>query len=140
LKENNMSVDGADLSKITKSSMEEVIAAAAPVATQKAGWFLSRALAAVLSVVLPLAGGVFGFAVGRMTAAAPAAVEASAGSGSAAPAASGSAAEGTAATAIPYDAKTVAADALVGTPNGTGEVVHPAHPADAAAADAGADQ
>ena len=134
-----MSVDGADLSKITKSTLEEVVAASAPVAAEKAGWFLSRALAAVLSVVLPLAGGVFGFTVGRMTAPPPA-VEVPAGSGSAAPAASGSAAsEGTAAM-IPYDAKTVAADAVLGSPNGTGEVTHPAHPADAAAADAGADQ
>jgi len=135
-----MSVDGADLSKITKSTLEEVVAASAPVAAEKAGWFLSRALAAVLSVVLPLAGGVFGFTVGRMTAAPPAAVEVPAGSGSAAPAASGSAASEGTASVIPYDAKTVAADAVLGSPNGTGEVTHPAHPADAAAADAGADQ
>ena len=126
-----MSVDGADLSKITKSTLDEVVAAAVPVAAKKSGWFLSRALAAVLAVALPLVGAVAGYFGGRATVA-PASVEAPVGSGSGSAAVP--AAEGTAATVIPYDAKTVAADAVLGTPDGTGEAVHPAHPADAATA------
>ena len=138
-----MSVDGTDLSKVTGEGLKAAAEAAAIAAAPKAGWFLSRALAAVLAVALPLVGAVVGYFGGRATVA-PAAVETPAGSGSgsaavAAPAASGSeAAEGTAATVIPYDAKMVAADAVLGTPNGTGEAAHPAHPADAAAAEADA--
>lgn len=131
-----MSVDGTDLSKVTGEALKAAAVAAAP----KAGWFLSRALAAVLAVALPLVGAIAGFVTGRATVAGPTAVETPAGSGSGsaaapAPAASGSAApEGTAATVIPYDAKMVAADAVLGTPNGTGEAAHPAHPADASIA------
>lgn len=138
-----MSVDGTDLSKVTGEALKATVEAAAVAAAPRAGWFLSRLAAAVLAVVLPLLGGVVGFVTGRSTVA-PAAVEAPAGSGSgsaslAAPAASGSAAsEGTAATVIPYDAKMVAADAVLGTPNGTGEAAHAAHPADAAAVEADA--
>ncbi len=135
-----MSVDGTDLSKITGDGMkvmaEAAIAAAAPAVVKQSGWFLSRVAAAVLALVLPLLGGVVGFVTGRATTA-PVAVEAPAGSGSGsgsaatpAPAASGSAATEAAPRALPYDAKTVAAEAVLGVPFDA----HPAHPADAATA------
>jgi hypothetical protein len=141
-KEIIMSVDGTDLSKITGDGMkvmaEAALAAAAPAVVKQSGWFLSRVAAAVLALVLPLLGGVVGFVTGRATTA-PAAVEAPAGSGvgsgsgsaaTPAPAASGSAATEAAPRALPYDAKTVAAEAVLGVPFDT----HPAHPADAATA------
>lgn len=121
-----MSVDGTDLSSVTGEALKAAAVAAAP----KAGWFLSRVAAAVLAVVLPLLGGVVGFVTGRSTAA-PVAVEAPAGSGVGS--GSGSAAVPEVRT-VPYDAKSVAAEAVVGPLSGTGEVTHPAHPADAATA------
>ena len=128
-----MSVDGTDLSSVTGEAVKAAALAAAP----RAGWFLSRLTAAVLAVVLPLVGAVAGFVTGRATTA-PAAVEAPAGSGSGSAAVAVPTASGTAATpevrTIPYDAKMVAADAVLGSPNGTGEADHAAHPADAAAA------
>lgn len=129
-------VDGTDLSKVTADTLR---AAVAPVVAEKGRFVLGRVAAAVLAVVLPLFGAVAGFVAGRATVTAPVAVEAAgsgSGSGSAAvatPAASGSAAA-PAAELIPYDAKTVAADAVIGRPEGTGEATHPAHPADAATA------
>jgi hypothetical protein len=81
-------------------------------------------------VVLPFLGGIVGFVTGRATTA-PAAVEAPAGSGIGS--GSGSAATPEVRT-VPYDAKSVAAEAVVGPLSGTGEVSHPAHPADAATA------
>lgn len=129
-----MSVDGTDLTKITGDGMkviaEAAVAAAAPAVVKQSGWFLSRVAAAVLAVVLPLLGGVVGFVTGRSTTA-PAAVEAPAGSGVGS--GSGSAAAPETRT-VPYDAKSVAAEAIVGPLSGTGEVAHPAHPADAATA------
>ena len=132
-----MSVDGTDLTKITGDSMKVIAEAAVSAGAPRAGWFLSRVAAAILAVVLPLVGGVVGFVTGRATTA-PAAVEAPVGSGVGS--GSGSAATpapadtGTASvvevTRIPYDAKMVAADAVLGNPNGTGEVTHPAHPVD----------
>jgi hypothetical protein len=137
-----MSVDGTDLTKITGDGMkviaEAAIAAAAPAALKQGGWFLSRVAAAVLAVVLPLLGGVVGFMTGRATTA-PAAVETLAGSGvgsgsgsaaTPAPAASGSAAAPEVRT-VPYDAKSIAAEAIVGPlapADGTGDITHPAHP------------
>jgi hypothetical protein len=133
-KEIIMSVDGTDLTKITGDGMkviaEAAVAAAAPAVVKQSGWFLSRVAAAVLAVVLPLLGGVVGFVTGRSTTA-PAAVEAPAGSGVGS--GSGSAAAPETRT-VPYDAKSVAAEAIVGPLSGTGEVAHPAHPADAATA------
>jgi hypothetical protein len=133
-KEIIMSVDGTDLSKITGDGMkvmaEAALAAAAPAVVKQSGWFLSRVAAAVLAVVLPLLGGVVGFVTGRATTA-PAAVEAPAGSGVGS--GSGSAATPEVRT-VPYDAKSVAAEAVVGPLGGTGEVPHPPHPADAATA------
>jgi len=138
-----MSVDGTDLSKITGDSVkviaEAALAAAAPAVVKQSGWFLSRVAAAVLALVLPLLGGVVGFVTGRATTA-PAAVEAPAGSGVGS--GSGSAASTVPAGSAgvleirttPYDAKSVAAEAIVGPLSGTGEVIHPAHPADAATA------
>jgi len=138
-----MSVDGTDLTKITGDSVkviaEAAVAAAAPVVVKKAGWFLSRVTASVLAVVLSLVGGAVGFVTGRATTA-PAAVEVPAGSGVGS--GSGSAAAmvpaGSAGVleirTVPYDAKSVAAEAAVGPISGTGEVIHPAHPADAATA------
>ena len=129
-----MSVDGTDLTKITGDGMkviaEATVAAAAPAVVKKGGWFLSRVTAAILAVVLPLLGGVVGFVTGRSTTA-PVAVEALAGSGVGS--GSGSAAAPEVRT-VPYDAKSVAAEAVVGPLSGTGEVTHPAHPADAATA------
>ena len=129
-------VDGTDLSKVTADTLR---AAAAPVVAEKGRFVLGRVAAAVLAVVLPLLGAVAGFVTGRAMTTPPAAVEA-AGSGSgsgsaavAAPAASGSAAAPEVRT-VPYDAKSVAAEAVVGPLNGTGEAVHLAHPADAATA------
>jgi hypothetical protein len=126
-------VDGTDLSKVTADTLR---AAVAPVVAEKGRFVLGRVAAAVLAVALPLLGAVAGFVTGRAMTTPPAAVEAAgSGSGSAAPAppASGSATAPEART-IPYDAKTVAADAVIGRPEGTGEVTHPAHPADAAVA------
>jgi hypothetical protein len=132
-----MSVDGTDLSKITGDSVkviaEAAVAAAAPAVVKQGGWFLSRLTASALAVVLSLLGGVVGFMTGRATTA-PAAVEAPAGSGLGSglgSAASGSAAtEAAAPKALPYDAKTVAAEAVLGAPLES----HLAHPADAATA------
>jgi len=123
-------VDGTDLSKISSDSMKVIAEAAIAAAAPRAGWFLSRVAAAVLALVLPLLGGVVGFMTGRATTA-PAAVEAPAGSGVGS--GSGSAATPEVRT-VPYDAKSVAAEAVVGPLSGTGEVSHPAHPADAATA------
>jgi len=125
-----MSVDGTDLSKITGDSAKVIAEAAIAAAAPRAGWFLSRVAAAVLALVLPLLGGVVGFVTGRATTA-PAAVETPAGSGVGS--GSGSAATPEVRT-VPYDAKSVAAEAVVGPLGGTGEVIHPAHPADAATA------
>lgn len=129
-------VDGTDLSKVTADTMR---AAVAPLVAERGRFVLSRVAAAVLAVVLPLFGAVAGFVAGRAVTTPPAAVEA-AGSGSgsgsaavAAPAASGSAAAPEVRT-VPYDAKSVAAEAVVGPLSGTGEPVHLAHPADAATA------
>ena len=139
-----MSVDGTDLSKITSDSAkvlaEAAIAAAAPTVVKQSGWFLSRVAAAVLAVVLPLLGGVVGFVTGRSTTA-PAAVEAPAGSGvgsgsgslAVAPTTDGSG-SGDVPRAIPYDARMILAEKLLGPLNGTGDTAHPAHPADAATA------
>ena len=112
-------VDGTDLSKVTADTLR---AAVAPVVAEKGRFVLGRVAAAILAVALPLLGAVAGFVTGRNMTAHPAAVEAAgSGSGSAAPApaASGSAAAPEVRT-IPYDAKTVAADAVIGTPEGTG--------------------
>lgn len=133
-----MSVDGTDLSKVTGEALKATVEAAAVAAAPRAGWFLSRLAAAVLAVVLPLLGGVVGFVTGR-AATAPVVIEIPAGSGvgsgsgSAAPAASGSAAAPELRT-VPYDAKSIAAEAVVGPLSGTGETPHLAHPADAATA------
>jgi hypothetical protein len=137
-------VDGTDLTKITGDSVkviaEAAVAAAAPVVVKKAGWFLSRVTASVLAVVLSLVGGAVGFVTGRITGGSNPiegyTVSDGSGSGSgsgalAAPAASGSAAtEAAAPKALPYDAKTVAAEAVLGAPLES----HLAHPADAATA------
>ncbi len=129
-----MSVDGTDLSKITGDGMkvmaEAALATAAPVVVKQSGWFLSRLTASVLAVVLSLVGGAVGFVTGRATTA-PVVVETPAGSGLGS--GSGSAATPEVRT-VPYDAKSVAAEAVVGPLSGTGEVSHPAHPADAATA------
>ena len=134
-----MSVDGTDLSKITGDGMkviaEAAVAAAAPAVVKQGGWFISKLAAIALAVVMPLVGFFIGRGVERAAVAAVEVVSggSGSGSGSAAPAASGSAAAPEVRT-IPYDAKMVAADAVLGNPNGTGEVTHPAHPADAAVA------
>jgi hypothetical protein len=89
-------------------------------------------------VVLPLVGAVAGFVTGRATTA-PAALEApvasgvGSGSGSlvvAVPAASGSASAPEVRT-VPYDARSIAAEAIVGPlapADGTGDTTHPDHP------------
>ena len=139
-----MSVDGTDLTKITgdgvKVIAEAAVAAAAPVVVKKAGWFISQVAAIALAIVMPLVGFFIGRGVERSAVAAVEAVSAGSGSGSGlgsaatpAPAASGSAAAPEV-RAVPYDAKSVAAEAVVGPLSGTGEVAHPAHPADAATA------
>jgi hypothetical protein len=134
-----MSVDGTDLSKITGDSMKVITEAAIAAAAPRAGWFLSRVAAAVLALVLPLVGGVVGFVTGRATTA-PAAVEAPAGSGVGSGSGSAPAMVPTGSAGVleirtvPYDAKSVAAEAVVGPLSGTGEVIHPAHPTDAATA------
>ncbi len=134
-------VDGTDLSKVTGEALTAAaVSAVAPVVAKKAGWFLSRVTASVLAVVLSLVGGAVGFVTGRITGGSNPiegyTVSDGSGSGSgsgalAAPAASGSAAtEAAAPKAVPYDAKTVAAEAVLGTPLES----HLAHPADAATA------
>lgn len=137
-----MSVDGTDLTKITGDSMkviaEAAIAAAAPAVLKQGGWFLSRLTASVLAVVLSLVGGAVGFVTGRATTA-PVAVESSAGSGSGsgslavAPISDGSG-SGDVPRTVPYDARMILAEKLLGPLNGTGDTAHPAHPADAATA------
>ena len=135
-----MSVDGTDLSKITGDGMkviaEAAVAAAAPAVVKQGGWFISKLAAIALAVVMPLVGFFIGRGVERAAVAAVEVVSGGSGSGSGsapAPAASGSAAAPEIRT-IPYDAKMVAADAVLGNPNGTGEATHLAHPADAATA------
>jgi hypothetical protein len=137
-----MSVDGTDLSKITGDGMkviaEAAVAAAAPTVVKQGGWFISKLAAIALSVVMPLVGFFIGRGVERATVAAVEVVSGGSGSGSgsaaiAAPAASGSAAAPEVRT-VPYDAKSVAAEAVAGPLSGTGEVTHPAHPPDAATA------
>jgi hypothetical protein len=132
-----MSVDGTDLSKITGDSVkvmaEAAVAAAAPAVVKKGGWFISQVAAIALAIVMPLVGFFIGRGVERGAVAAVEAVSGGSGSGSAAtpaPAASGSAATEAAPRALPYDAKTVAAEAVLGVPFDA----HPAHPADAATA------
>jgi hypothetical protein len=128
-----MSVDGTDLSKITGDSVkviaEAAVAAAAPAVVKQGGWFISHVAAIALSVIMPLVGFLIGRGVERSAVAAVEAVSAGSGSGSAL----GSAAAPEIRT-VPYDAKSVAAEAVVGPLSGTGEVYHPAHPADAATA------
>jgi len=135
-----MSVDGTDLSKITGDSVkvmaEAAVAAAAPAVVKKGGWFISHVAAIALSVIMPLVGFFIGRGVERSAVAAVEAVTAGSGSGSAAtpaPAASGSAAAPEVRT-VPYDAKSVAAEAAVGPLSGSGEATHLSHPADAATA------
>jgi uncharacterized membrane protein YjjP (DUF1212 family) len=132
-KEIIMSVDGTDLSKITGDSMkvmaEAAVAAAAPAVVKKGGWFISHVAAIALSVIMPLVGFLIGRGVERSAVAAVEAVGGGSGSGSAL----GSAAAPEVRT-VPYDAKSVAAEAIVGPLSGSGEVAHPAHPADAATA------
>jgi hypothetical protein len=129
-------VDGTDLSKVTADTMR---AAVAPLVAERGRFVLSRVAAAVLAVALPLLGAVAGFVTGRVTGSHDidgVVIEAGSGSGSAAvavPAASGSAATPEVRT-VPYDAKSVAAEAAVGPLSGTGEPAHLAHPADAATA------
>ena len=126
-----MSVDGTDLSKITGDGMkviaEAAVAAAAPAVVKQGGWFISKLAAIALSVVMPLVGFFIGRSVERAAVAAVEVVSGGSGSGS------GSAAAPEVRT-VPYDAKSVAAEAVVGPLSGTGEVTHPAHPADAATA------
>ena len=126
-----MSVDGTDLSKITGDGMkviaEAAVAAAAPAVVKQGGWFISKLAAIALSVVMPLVGFFIGRGVERAAVAAVEVVSGGSGSGS------GSAAAPEVRT-VPYDAKSVAAEAVVGPLSGTGEVTHPAHPADAATA------
>ena len=126
-----MSVDGTDLTKITGDGMkviaEAAVAAAAPAVVKQGGWFISKLAALALAVVMPLVGYFIGRGVERSAVAAVAAVSSGSGSGS------GSAAAPEVRT-VPYDAKSVAAEAAVGSLSGTGEVIHPAHPADAATA------
>ena len=126
-----MSVDGTDLTKITGDGMkviaEAAVAAAAPAVVKQGGWFISKLAALALAVVMPLVGYFIGRGVERSAVAAVAAVSSGSGSGS------GSAAAPEVRT-VPYDAKSVAAEAVVGPLSGTGEVTHPAHPADAATA------
>lgn len=128
-----MSVDGTDLSKITGDSAkviaEAAISAAAPAIVKQGGWFISHIAAIALAIVMPLVGFFIGRGVERSAVAAVEAVSAGSGSGSAL----GSAAAPEIRT-VPYDAKSVAAEAVVGPLGGTGEVPHPAHPADAATA------
>jgi hypothetical protein len=135
-----MSVDGTDLSKITGDSVkvmaEAAVAAAAPAVVKQGGWFISHLAAIALSVIMPLVGFFIGRGVERSAVAAVEVVSGGSGSGSSAtatPAASGSAGVLEIRT-TPYDAKSVAAEAVVGPLSGTGEVSHPAHPADAATA------
>lgn len=132
-----MSVDGTDLSKITGDSMkviaEAAVAAAAPAVLKQGGWFISQLAAIALAVVMPLVGFFIGRGVERAAVAAVEVVSTGSGSGSGTAAASGSAAASKVRT-VPYDAKSVAAEAVVGPFNGTGEVTHPAHPVDAATA------
>jgi hypothetical protein len=128
-----MSVDGTDLSKITGDSVKVMAEAAAPAVVKKGGWFISHVAAIALSVIMPLVGFLIGRGVERSAVAAVEVVSGGSGSGSAAtpaPAASGSAATEAAPRALPYDAKTVAAEAVLGVPFDA----HPAHPADAATA------
>jgi hypothetical protein len=135
-----MSVDGTDLSKITgdgvKVIAEAAVAAAAPVVVKKAGWFISQVAAIALAIVMPLVGFFIGRGVERSAVAAVSVVTAGSGSGSGAVAATvGSGSTGVLEIrTIPYDAKSVAAAAAVGPLSGTDEVIHPAHPADAATA------
>ena len=139
-----MSVDGTDLSKITGDSAkviaEAAISAAAPAIVKQGGWFISHIAPIVLAIVMPLVGFFIGRGVERSAVAAVEAVSGGSGLGSgsgsaaiAAPAASGSAAAPEVRT-VPYDAKSVAAEAIVGPLSGSGEVTYPAHPADAATA------
>lgn len=137
-----MSVDGTDLSKITGDGMkviaEAAVAAAAPAVVKQGGWFISKLAAIALAVVMPLVGFFIGRSVERAVVAAVEVVSGGSGSGSGStgtpvPAASGSAAAPEVRT-VPYDAKSVAAEAVVGPLSGTGEATHPAHPADAATA------
>jgi hypothetical protein len=130
-----MSVDGTDLSKITGDGMkvmaEAAVAAAAPAVVKKGGWFISHVAAIALSVIMPLVGFLIGRGVERSAVAAVEAVSGGSGSGSGlGSAASGNAAIEAAPRALPYDAKTVAAEAVLGVPFDA----HPAHPADAATA------
>ena len=134
-------VDGTDLSKVTGEVLTAAaVGAVAPVIAKQGGWLLSRLTASLLAVVLSLVGGAVGFVTGRITGGSNdiegyTGVDGSgSGSGSgavAAPAASGSAAtEVVAPAALPYDAKTVGAEAVLGAPLES----HLAHPADAATA------
>ena len=131
-----MSVDGTDLTKITGDGMkviaEAAVAAAAPVVVKKAGWFISQVAAIALAIVMPLVGFFIGRGVERSAVAAVEAVSGGSGSGSGSAATPTPAASGSAAApevrAVPYDAKSVAAEAVVGPLSGTGEVTHPAHP------------
>ena len=114
-----MSVDGTDLSKITGEIVKDVAVAAAPIVIRKGGWFISHIAALALAIIMPVVGFFIGRGVERAATPVVAAVSAGSGSGSAGTAASGSAAAPEVRT-IPYDAKTVAADAVVGRPEGTG--------------------
>ena len=122
-----MSVDGTDLSKVTGEVLTAAAAAAAPAVVKQGGWFISKLAAIALAVVMPLVGFFIGRGVERAAVAAVEVVSGGSGSGS------GSAAAPEIRT-VPYDAKSVAAEAVVGPLSGTGEVTHPAHPADAATA------
>ena len=134
-----MSVDGTDLTKITGDSMkviaEAAIAAAAPAVVKQGGWFISHVAAIALSVIMPLVGFLIGRGVERGAVAAVETMSAGSGSGSlaVAPISDGSG-SGDVPRIVPYDARMILAEKLLGPLNGTGDTAHPAHPADAATA------
>lgn len=134
-----MSVDGTDLSKITGDSMkviaEAAVAAAAPAIVKQGGWFIPQVAAIALAVIMPLVGFLIGRGVERSAVAVVSAVTTGSGSGvvAVAPVTDGSG-SGAVPRTVPYDARMITAESLLGPLSGTGEVTHPAHPADAAAA------
>lgn len=128
-----MSVDGTDLTKITGDGMkviaEAAVAAAAPAIVKQGGWFISQVAAIALAVIMPLVGFLIGRGVERSAVAVVSAVTTGSGSGvvAVAPVTDGSG-SGAVPRTVPYDARMITAESLLGPLSGTGEVAHPAHP------------